>query len=174
VARRGRSLLLAVAATVLLALPVATAPASVSADVALERSVLAQLNAVRRAHGLTALRTSTGLQRAAGSHSSEMTAHGFFAHASRDGTPFWKRIRQSYPATGYRTWSVGETLLYSTPGLDGAGAVRMWLRSPPHRRVLLSPSWRDAGISAVTVAAAPGDFGGMAVTVVTADFGIRR
>jgi uncharacterized protein YkwD len=174
VARRGRPLLLAVAATVLLAVPVATAPASTDADLALERSVLAELNAVRRAHGLPALRPSPALRRAAGGHSSAMTTYGFFAHASRDGTPFWKRIRRSYPATGFRTWSVGETLLYSTPGIDGASAVRMWLRSPAHRRVLLHPSWRDAGISAVTVAAAPGDFAGLNVTVVTADFGIRR
>jgi hypothetical protein len=50
----------------------------------------------------------------------------------------------------------------------------MWMNSPPHRRVLLTPTWRDVGISALHVTAAPGDFGGDDVTLVTADFGIRR
>jgi uncharacterized protein YkwD len=50
----------------------------------------------------------------------------------------------------------------------------MWLRSRPHRRNLLTPRWREIGLSAVHVAAAPGFFGGRTVTIVTADFGVRR
>jgi hypothetical protein len=50
----------------------------------------------------------------------------------------------------------------------------MWLASPPHRRTLYSRLWRDVGLGAVAAESAPGVFGGEAMTVVTADFGVRR
>ncbi|HEV8249089.1 MAG TPA: CAP domain-containing protein [Gaiellaceae bacterium] len=141
---------------------------------ALDDSIVAQINVVRRAHGLAPVRASARLHRSAEGHSRAMGTYGFFAHESRDGTAFWKRIRHDYPAAGYRVWSVGENLAFSTGTLDAAATVRMWMNSPPHRRVLLTPTWRDVGISALHVTAAPGDFGGDDVTLVTADFGIRR
>jgi uncharacterized protein YkwD len=49
----------------------------------------------------------------------------------------------------------------------------MWLNSPPHRKNLLTPGWREIGLSAVHVAAAPGVFEGRETTIVTADFGTR-
>jgi len=103
-----------------------------------------------------------------------MAAYGFFTHESRDGTAFWQRIKRDYPKSGYRVWSVGETLAFSSGSIDAAAAVRMWMSSPPHRRVLLDPTWREVGVSALRVTSAPGDFQGDDVTLVTADFGIRR
>ena len=164
-----------VGAAATLALPaVAAAPAEVRAETALQQSILVEINAVRKAHKLAPLRLSAGLTRAAEGHSLAMARLGFFSHSSRDGTVFWKRIARSYPARGYATWTVGENLLWSSSQLDGARAVRMWLNSPPHRKVLLSARWRELGISAVRADAAPGAFGGSDVTVVTADFGLRR
>ena len=46
--------------------------------------------------------------------------------------------------------------------------------SPGHRANLLSPRWREIGIAAVHAASAPGVYGGHEVTIVTADFGVRR
>jgi uncharacterized protein YkwD len=104
-----------------------------------------------------------------------MAAYGYFAHDSRDGTPFWKRIRKSYSARGFRVWSVGETLMWSSGDVDGAAVVRAWMHSPPHRRILLNRTWRDIGVSALTVSDPTGDYEGPgSVTLVTADFGIRR
>jgi hypothetical protein len=40
--------------------------------------------------------------------------------------------------------------------------------------VLLNPVWRDVGVSAIRVTSAPGVFEGDDVTLVTADFGVRR
>jgi uncharacterized protein YkwD len=163
----------AVAAT--LAVPAtAAAPSDVRAVESLKRSILAEINAVRRAHGLAPVRGSVALDRAAGGHSRAMATVGFFSHTSPDGTVFWKRIARSYSSRGYDYWTVGENLLWSSAGLDGARVVRMWLNSPPHRRVLLNRLWREAGISAVHTSAAPGDFGGGEATIVTADFGQRR
>jgi uncharacterized protein YkwD len=102
-----------------------------------------------------------------------MAAGGFFMHESADGTAFWKRVQRFYKeGRGY--WSVGENLLWSSPDVDAGGAIQMWLDSPPHRKNLLTARWREVGISAIHVAAAPGVFGGHEVTIVTADFGVRR
>ena len=139
----------------------------------LERHVLAELNEVRRAHGLRTLRRSAPLSVAADRHSRAMGRHGFFEHESRDGSSFWRRVKRFYPARGYRSWSVGENLLWSTPGLDAARAVELWLASPGHRRNILTPRWREIGLGVVFVPHAPGVFGGRDVVVITTDFGVR-
>ena len=57
--------------------------------------------------------------------------------------------------------------------MDAASAVRNWLESPPHRAILLSPSFHEIGVSALHATAAGGVFGGTALTLITADFGVR-
>ena len=163
-----------------LAVAVAAAPATARHDAAdvtrvadLERGVLAQINELRRSHGLRALRANAGLAAAASAHSTAMARRGFFAHESADGTEFWRRISRYYPRRR-SSWSVGENLLWSSPSIDAAGSLRMWLNSPPHRKNLLSPQWREVGLSAVHAESAPGVFNGAAVTILTADFGTRR
>lgn len=156
------------------AAPAAGTPSrNVSAANQLEGLVLVELNKVRRAHGLKPLRRSTRLARAADVHSRAMGAHGFFRHESRDGTSFWKRVQRFYDARGYRSWSVGENLLWSTPGLDAKRALDLWMASPGHRKNILTPRWREIGLSAVTVTGAPGVYGGRDVVIITTDFGVR-
>jgi uncharacterized protein YkwD len=121
-----------------------------------------------------ALRESTGLDRSARQHSLEMGRLGYFAHPSADGTVFWRRIRRSYAALGHSYWSVGENLVWSAPRLSAAGAMRLWIGSPPHLANLLSRQWHQIGISAVGVAHAPGVYGGQHAVIVTTDFGVRR
>jgi uncharacterized protein YkwD len=140
----------------------------------LEAGVLAQINTVRRQHGQAPLRLSPQLRAAANVHSTSMATGGFFSHESADGTLFWKRVARFYPQGSRRFWSVGENLLWSSPDVDPAGAVRMWMNSPPHRVNLLNPRWREVGLSAVHVDVGPGVFGSDPVTVLTADFGVRR
>jgi uncharacterized protein YkwD len=140
----------------------------------LSRRVLAQVNAVRRSHGLVPLRLSASLTAAAAQHSHEMAADGYFAHESVDGSAFDKRLIRFYPATRVRYWSVGENLVWSAPTLTPAQALDLWMHSPEHRANLLTPRWREIGVSAVHVASAPGTYGGGPVTIVTADFGVRR
>ena len=45
--------------------------------------------------------------------------------------------------------------------------------SPGHRKNILQPRWREVGLSALTVPAAPGVFGGRDVVIITTDFGVR-
>jgi uncharacterized protein YkwD len=101
-----------------------------------------------------------------------MVRRGFFAHESADGSAFWQRVLRYYPRRS-GAWSVGENLLWSSPEVDPAGALRMWMNSPPHRKILLTARWREVGLSAVHAPSAPGVFGGRDVTVITADFGVR-
>lgn len=148
--------------------------ASASGVSALEAAVLANVNQIRAQHGLGALKMSRRLSAAADQQSEAMGAKGFFSHSSADGTAFWKRIRKYYSDRNYRYWSVGENLLWSSPDVDASGALDMWMQSPEHRANLLSKSWREIGLSAIHVNAAPGAFQGLDVTIVTADFGVRR
>jgi uncharacterized protein YkwD len=139
----------------------------------LESEVLAELNQVRRQHGLAPLRLSQPLSAAADSHSRAMGTLGFFDHDSRDGSEFWKRVQRWYSPDGYRTWSVGENLLWSSGRLGAAAAVKLWMESPGHRRNILTARWREIGLSALRVRSAPGVYGGRDVVIITTDFGVR-
>ena len=151
----------------------APARAAVGAENVLEAPVLRLINRTRHAHGLAPLRLSASLARAAEAHASEMARNGFFAHESADGTSAADRILRYYRVSGYRRWTVGENLLWRSPDVSPGEALRMWLDSPPHRRVLLLASFSEIGLAAVHVGSAGGDYGGHAVTILVADFGGR-
>jgi uncharacterized protein YkwD len=175
---RAVRLLALVAFTLAASMAVSPAGATVatqrSSMQALEAGVLTQINALRRAHGLVTLGLSPKLSLAARQHCAEMAGRGYFSHASADGSHFDRRIARYYPMGNRTYWSVGENLLWSSPDVDARGALRMWLNSPEHRANLLTARWREIGLSAVHTASAPGTFGGREVTIVTADFGVRR
>ena len=139
----------------------------------LEPQVLAAINDFRRAHGLGPLRLSRGLAVAAGLHSLSMAEHGFFEHTSLHGSPFSKRVAAAYPKKGSRVWRVGENIVWASPGLSARQALELWLASPPHRENLLSSAWHEIGLGAVH-AVAGGVYDGRDVTILTADFGVRR
>ena len=147
---------------------------STSATAALERDVLSNVNLLRHQHGLGALRLSAKLAAAARLHSTEMAQRGYFSHDSANGTSFDKRIARFYSLSGKHYWSVGENLLWSSPDVDAGGALSMWWNSPEHRKNMLTARWREIGLSAVHVMAAPGTYGGREVTIVTTDFGVRH
>jgi uncharacterized protein YkwD len=162
---------------VVLALPVSASTAHAHVAIArtsLDGGVLRQLNAIRVLHGLVPLKENAALDASAAAHSGEMGTEGYFQHASADGTVFWKRIQHWYGSGPYGYWSVGENLLWSSPDVDSTGALRMWMNSPEHRANILNPRWREIGISAVHVDAAPGTYHGLPVTIVTTDFGVRH
>jgi uncharacterized protein YkwD len=160
----------------------ALAPAAASAhrgaaavrQTALEAQLAQQINVVRRGYRLRPLAVSSKLTSAAAAHTREMGADGYFEHDSFDSTPFWKRVARWYSSRGWRSWSVGENLVWRSPDVSADSAVEMWMNSPPHRANLLSRSWREIGISAIHFDAAPGEYDGAAVTIVTADFGARH
>jgi uncharacterized protein YkwD len=162
---------------VLVAAPTATPGTSAKLDrrPSLEAAVIRALNDVRSTQGLQPLHSSPSLRTAARGHSRAMLDYGFFGHESADGSAFSDRIRRYYTNHGWRKWSVGEALLASQGlSIDATAIVKAWLESPSHREIILSPTFRDAGIGALYAPSAPKAFGGADAVVVTADFGLRE
>jgi uncharacterized protein YkwD len=131
-----------------------------------ERAIVRAINRQRSNHGLSKLRSSSKLARAADYHSWEMLDADFFAHESRDGSPFDQRVRRFA-----KHKALGETLaMVGGCGRKAAGRiVRMWMNSPGHRAILLSSSYRKVGLGKRT-----GDLRGSRACLVTADFGSRK
>jgi uncharacterized protein YkwD len=132
-----------------------------------ERALLHEINTVRHASGLHALRRSRRLQRSADYHCWDMLNANFFAHASSNGTSFERRVKRYT-----RKRRIGENLAY-VPSQDArqgaARIVQMWLNSPAHRDALLSPTFRRIGL-----ARRIGKWGDFRVAVYTADFASKR
>lgn len=140
----------------------------------LEQGILREVNRQREAHGLRPVASSPQLSAAATFQTHAMLSQGIFGHDSPAGGTFGSRLRRFYSPAGARSWAVGENLLWSAAGLDPQRAVRMWLGSPPHRRIMLDPTWREAGVGAVAATSAPGVYASNGpVVVVTMDFGLR-
>jgi len=155
--------------------PKTTKQFSVAATPALARSLLAEVNRTRRAHGLRVLAYSAPLTNAATAHVRSLATAGQFTHAwPTTGRLFSSWIRSFYPASGYRTWSAGENLLWASPGFSPPDAVQQWLDSPIHRRVMLTPGWRELGIGVVSAVGAPGAYGERDVQIAAAEFGTRK
>jgi uncharacterized protein YkwD len=110
------------------------APSSASAD-ATEAGIIRALNDARAGHGLPRLQTSRGLARAAGAHSRTMRRTNTIGHGD-----FSRRIRRYV-----RTRKVGENLAWMV-GCKASAIVSMWLNSAPHRKIMLSRSFRRIGV----------------------------
>jgi uncharacterized protein YkwD len=121
-----------------------------------EKRLLKLIDSTRRSHGLPALRDSGSLGNSARRHSRFMLSHDRFGHLSR--------IRAS------RRFSLrGEALaMYSGWRLRPHRVLGMWMRSPPHRALVLSRRMRFAGVGGVR-----GRFGGRRKTAWTLHVGRR-
>jgi uncharacterized protein YkwD len=148
------------------------APRGLTASPSLGSAVVAEVNELRRGRGLRPLRQARGLSVAANRHTVAMARRGIFAHELPGGPRFVARLRRHYRPEG-RGWSVAENLAAAWPSPTAAETVRMWMASPPHRRNLLMPHWREIGVAVLHVPNAPGDFGDAEITLVTAEFGVR-
>jgi uncharacterized protein YkwD len=100
-----------------------------------EASIIRSMNDVRAGYGLPRLRTNRGLARAADAHSATMQRSNRLGHGA-----FSRRIRRYV-----RTRGVGENLAWMSD-CDANAIVQMWLNSAPHRRVMLSKSFRRIGV----------------------------
>jgi len=161
------------AAAAFLAVGAQGAPAEAEHHAGIANLLVERINVFRAERGLAPVRPAPSLRLAALDHTRNQTARGVFSHDSPDGTPFGDRIARFYGQHGFSHWSVGENLLYGPVSIDPDAALRAWIASPPHRKILLDPSWRDIGIVALLASHAPGEFGGRDVVVITSDFGFR-
>lgn len=109
----------------------------------LEARLLAEVNAVRAQHHLIPLRRSPELDSIARSHSDDMARRGYLSHHTPEGTNPVDRI--------FAGGVAGFTLAAENLGMTNRPEpnreiVESWLRSPDHRRNLLSPPFNTTGI----------------------------
>ncbi len=136
-----------------------------------EKQLLTLVNHVRAKHHLHALKMIASLERASRAHSRQMVHSGYFSHNSASGETFGARlIRFGYKATGYASWTAGENIAYGYQSSGTPHAIFMaWWHSAPHRRVMLTKRFRDAGVGR-----ASGTFKGLSgVVFFTLDCGAR-
>ena len=121
-----------------------------------EQQMLQSLNQVRAKRGLPALTESTRLRHTARDHCRRMLRFDFFGHLRRIRGPGGYRLLGEVVA-----WRRGRR-----PGISSA--LRAWLRSPGHRRVILNRRFRLAGAAMVR-----GGLGSQKVVVWTMQLGTR-
>jgi uncharacterized protein YkwD len=130
-----------------------------------ERKVVKLVNRIRARHGLRRLKASRTLAHAASDHTGDMLRADYLSHSSSDGTPMETRVRRY---TGAR-W-IGENIAITSRRRRVARrVVRMWMASPTHRAVLLSPRSRRIGVGRER-----GRLGSAAYSVFTVDLASSR
>ncbi|MFE5603648.1 CAP domain-containing protein [Streptomyces coelicoflavus] len=111
--------------------------------------MVAAVNRQREKAGCSPVRLHKALSRAAREHSAAMARAGRLTHTGADGSSPADRMREA----GYRVGSSGENL---TAGSDSArDAVAVWMRSAPHRHILLTCRYTHAGVGRATGSGGP-------------------
>ena len=141
--RKTLTFFLAVSCTALMITGFCTLTAKASYDPAAD--VISAINAERTVRALPALVTDGALTEAAMIRSSELPGH--MSHTRPHGLP-WYTVNSAV--------QYGETIGYEIPVWNNGGMqsaiTSMWMHSPTHSAVLLSPSFRSIGV-AFTVSA---------------------
>ena len=110
------------------------------------------INQLRLANGLTPLKLSPALSRAAAWMSEDLVSHGTWSHTDSLGRSAFARVQQC----GYHAFGAGENIAAS---VGGAKSVFLgWQDSSPHLANMVNPDWVVVGI-------------GRQGSVWTADFG---
>jgi uncharacterized protein YkwD len=117
----------------------------------IDAATLCLMNEIRAAHHLAPLRFNASLGRIASGQASDMVRGHYFGDQSISGrSPLARIMASSYVPRQARLhvhaaqnigWGTGHT---ATP----AGIMRAWMESPPHRAIILTGSYRDAGVGA--------------------------
>jgi len=134
----------------------------------LEKKVHARINEERRKHGLSQLEWDDALARIARGHSKDMGARNYFSHYSPEGHDFLFRYEKGGYTCGVR---IGRTIYQGAENIfqnnlaDSVTTVNGreyynwtsedriaettvdgWMKSPGHRKNILTPHWGKEGI----------------------------
>ncbi|MGQ0623616.1 MAG: CAP domain-containing protein [Sporichthyaceae bacterium] len=105
----------------------------------LRSAILTLTNVQRAVKGCPPLRANTDLRQAAQAHANDMAKKDYFAHNSKDGTVWWKRIKRY----GFKD-PAGENI---ARGYGAATAVvAAWMKSPGHRANIMNCQFRKIGV----------------------------
>lgn len=123
---------------------ISTNAVAVYLDRDIELKVFNLINAERNKRNLRSMTFDTRLSKVARSHSLAMAKENFFSHYGSDGSTVVDRAKD-FKITNWR--KIGENL-FTCRGYDDPEtvAIRGWLKSPSHRKNMLSSSWTSTGI----------------------------
>jgi uncharacterized protein YkwD len=115
---------------------------------AVDAATLCLVNAVRVAHGLHAVHANSELGHVAVSQVTTMVRSDYFSDVRPTGqTPLSLVAVTRYPAHAAE-FAVGENIAWGTGSFTTpAHIVAEWMASTPHREVMLSGEYRDAGVA---------------------------
>ena len=102
--------------------------------------VVALTNTQRRMHGCRALTVNATLTRVAQVHTTDMAAHNYFSHYSRNGASPSDRMT----AAGYRYSYAAENIAAGQPNADVVMVA--WMKSPGHRANILNCHLTQIGV----------------------------
>jgi uncharacterized protein YkwD len=109
-----------------------------------EQAFLTLINEYRAQNGLGALQLSSGLNRMASWHATDMATKNYFSHTDSLGRSFSTRLSQCDASGGW----AGENI---AAGYQSAQSVfNGWRNSSGHNQNMLNPNFRYIGISRVT------------------------
>jgi uncharacterized protein YkwD len=112
-----------------------------------ERVMRCLINDMRVQDGMRRLKASAALTRAATLKAQDIKRCRAFSH-----TPCGRRFTTVYVDAGYPVDQrvIAENLAWGTGAAGAPGyTFRAWLRSPPHRRNVLDPRFRELGVHAL-------------------------
>ena len=115
---------------------------------AMQKELLAHLNAERKARGLAALTLSAKLDKAAQGAACDNAKRHSISHVSSDGGTLKTRLRRV--GYGFRTAAENTGRGFAS----GARAVEWWMHSPKHKDNILLRKAREVGVG-IAVSAAP-------------------
>jgi uncharacterized protein YkwD len=137
-------------------------------------ATLCLVDRIRAAWHLAPVRANGALRTVAVSQVRHMVRWDYFADIRPTGqTPLSLVAATNYPAHAGSV-SVAQNIAWGTgPLATPARIVAAWMASPPHRRLILTSSFRDAGVAAI--AAVPWRLGhGRYGATYAIEFGTRR
>jgi uncharacterized protein YkwD len=137
-------------------------------------ATLCLIDQIRAVYHLCPLRTNHELQTAAGAQAYDMVSQDYFSHVSPSGqTPTTRVAATRYPAHSRRVstaqnigWGTGH---YATP----ASMVAAWMQSPPHRAIILTSEYRDAGVGVAIPVPSVVEEEGQSGATYAVEFGMR-
>ncbi|MEA2226537.1 MAG: hypothetical protein QOF04_167, partial [Solirubrobacteraceae bacterium] len=79
-----------------------------------------------------------------------MVRRSYFDHVSPDGGTLTDRIRRTGYLSAADDYTLGENIGWGTAELSTPESIfQAWMKSPPHRAVILDRRFREAGVGVV-------------------------
>lgn len=140
---------------------------------AIDAATLCLVNRLRLAHHAGRLRANRELRQVAASQITSMVQWDYFADVRPTGQTPLTLIAASRYAAHAAQITVGQNLAWGTNAYAApAHIVAEWMASPPHREIMLSGEYRDAGVAVMPASPTIVGAGGQGATYAI-EFGAR-